>query len=179
MKEELILIFLLILKMLTGQRDTDLLILSNLNDEDLLNFCLVNKEANRLCQIESFWLNRFIKEHGQEAMKYKSHEKTWRKFYLQIVYYWNNAEDNWRGKFNNAMKNAARGGHQDLVNFFISKGAHNWNLGMNGAARGGHQDLVDFFISKGADAWNYGMSGAARGGHQDLVDFFKQKMKDK
>ena len=43
------------------------------------------------------------------------------------------------------MYNAAVGGHKDLVEFFISKGADNWNLGMQSAALGGHKDLIEFF----------------------------------
>jgi len=50
-----------------------------------------------------------------------------------------------------------------------------WKL-MLGAAEGGHRDLVDFFISKGANDWNLAMYYAALGGHRDLVDFFKRKM---
>lgn len=47
---------------------------------------------------------------------------------------------------------------------------------MGGAARGGHKDLVEFFITKGANEWNDGMRAAARGGQKDLVDFFKGKL---
>jgi hypothetical protein len=28
---------------------------------------------------------------------------------------------------------------------------------MEGAAKGGHKELVDFFIEKGANNWNWGM----------------------
>ena len=63
-----------------------------------------------------------------------------------------------------------------LVDFFISKGANDWNYAVYGAAKGGHRDLVDFFISKGADKWNLCMVGAQEEGHQDLVEFFKSKM---
>jgi len=44
------------------------------------------------------------------------------------------------------------------------------------AARGGNIDLVDWFISKGANDWNYGMNGAALGGHKELEEWFKQKI---
>ncbi len=47
------------------------------------------------------------------------------------------------------MEHAAIGGHKDLVDFFIAKGANDWNLGMRHAASGGHKDLVDFFVAKG------------------------------
>ena len=80
-----------------------------------------------------------------------------------------------QSKANESLYEAARGGHADLVVFFISKGASDWNLGMRGAAEGGHGDLVDFFISKGASSWNSGMRAVAQGGHGDLVDFFISK----
>ncbi len=77
--------------------------------------------------------------------------------------------------WNWGMRGAAEGGHKDLVEFFIDKGANNWNIGMYGAAEGGHKDLVEFFIEKGAKDWNWGMYGAAKGGHKDLVEFFIEK----
>ncbi len=50
------------------------------------------------------------------------------------------------------------------------------NKNMCIAARGGHKYLVEFFISKGANEFDWGMYSAAQGGHQDLVDFFKLKI---
>ncbi len=47
---------------------------------------------------------------------------------------------------------------------------------MCGAAEGGHKDFVEFFIKKGANNWNWGMGSAALGGHKDLVEFFKKKL---
>ena len=76
------------------------------------------------------------------------------------------------------MSEAAEGGHKDLVDFFISKGANYWNWGLLGAAKGGNKDLLDFFISNGANDWNCGLFGAAKGGHKDLVDFFEKKLKE-
>jgi len=81
-----------------------------------------------------------------------------------------------KDKVNEGLGEAAKGGHKDLVEFFISKGASEWDEGMWDAAQGGHKDLVDFFISKGASDWDGGMRGAAREGHKDLIDFFKAKM---
>ena len=52
------------------------------------------------------------------------------------------------------MSSSVQGGHKDLVEYFISKGANDWNWGMDRAAQGGHKDLVEFFISKGANNWN-------------------------
>ena len=46
--------------MLTGVKDTEILILNNLNDKDLLNYCEVNQEARRLCQSDNLWINRIV-----------------------------------------------------------------------------------------------------------------------
>lgn len=51
--------------------------------------------------------------------------------------------------------------------------------GLEGAARGGHRDLIDYFISKGAQDWYWGAEGARIGGHQDLIEFFHAKIKSK
>lgn len=37
----------------------------------------------------------------------------------------------------------------------ILNGFNDWNCGMQSAATGGHKNLVDFFISKGANNWNW------------------------
>src|SRR5581483_204211 len=45
---------------LSGNKDTDLQILQNLNDTDFPTICKVNKYIHSLCENESFWLNRFL-----------------------------------------------------------------------------------------------------------------------
>ena len=54
------------MNVLTGNKDADLLILDKLDDKDLVSFCLVNKDANRLCSIDSFWKNRLLKKYGYQ-----------------------------------------------------------------------------------------------------------------
>ncbi len=71
--------------MFTPIKDLDLKILSDLNDRDLISFCLTDKTANKLCQDENFWRNRFINRFGYEMMKYKPEERTWKKHYLTII----------------------------------------------------------------------------------------------
>lgn len=44
------------------------------------------------------------------------------------------------------------------------------------AAKGGHQDLVEFFIVKGANNWDWGIRFASRGGHRCMVKFLEAKM---
>ena len=69
--------------LLSGIRDVNLKILEDLNDEDLFSFCIVNKEANKLCDNENFWRNRFLKRFGQ--LYEKSEGRTWKNFYLTII----------------------------------------------------------------------------------------------
>ena len=76
------------------------------------------------------------------------------------------------------LEEACLGGHRDLVDVMIEKGAHEWNWGLNRALFGGHRDLVDLMIIKGANDWNRGLSGACEGGHRDLVDLMILKGAD-
>jgi len=66
-------------------KDTDLIILSKLDDKDLFSTCLVNKAANKLCNNEDFWRNRFVSKYGEMAAKYKPEKRSWKKHYLQVV----------------------------------------------------------------------------------------------
>ena len=71
---------------------------------------------------------------------------------------------------------ASKGGHRELVDFFIFKGANNWGLALAGAAKGAQHDLIDFFIKeKGCESWVLAEYGAMCGGHQELVNFFQEK----
>jgi len=186
---------------LTRKKDSDLFILSNLDDKTLFNFCISNPKdeyLKKLCADESFWMNRLKNNFPDFKLENKNKSRTWKQTYLALVYYSNKYFPDKRlrklskggmknidliqffiqkgaNKWNWGMYGAARGGHKDLVQFFIENGANNWNRGMYFAARGGHKDLVDFFIEKDADEWNLGMEGAARGGHRGLVDFFIEK----
>ena len=76
---------------------------------------------------------------------------------------------------NKKMSISAKYGDKDLVDFFITKGADDWNWGIDGAAKCGHKELVEFFIAKGANHWEGGMRSAALDGHKDLVEFFIAK----
>lgn len=44
----------------TGHKDTDFLILMQLDDKELAAACSVNKYLNELCGNETFWLNRIL-----------------------------------------------------------------------------------------------------------------------
>jgi len=158
---------------LTEKKDTDLIILSKLDDKSLFNFCISNpkdKYIEKLCGDESFWRNR-LKNNFPE-FKNTRENRNWKQTYLALAYYSN------KYKPREAMIRVSQKGDKDLVDFFIKKGGKDlssWDIGMGKAAEGGHRDLIEFFIEKGSKGWNDGMLGAARGGHKDLVEFFIQK----
>lgn len=43
----------------------------------------------------------------------------------------------------------AGGGHPDLVDFMIGRGANDFDFGLEGARQGGHRELADLMIAKG------------------------------
>ena len=78
-------------------------------------------------------------------------------------------------RYDDGMNGAACGGHRGLVEYFIERGASDWNRGMAGAAWKGHKELVELFIKQGASNFDGGMFWAAWGGHKELVDFFIER----
>ncbi len=69
--------------------------------------------------------------------------------------------DDW----NWGLRGACEGGHMDMVELMIERGATNWNYGLYGACRGGHMDIVELMIERGAANWNCGLYYACYGGH--------------
>jgi hypothetical protein len=69
---------------LTKVKDTDLYILSNLSNEDLNNFCALDKYSLNLCNEE--WKRRFILKYGVESIKYKPSNISWKDHYAFVHY---------------------------------------------------------------------------------------------
>lgn len=60
---------------LSGHKDTDFIILQQLNDNELGRVCQANKYVNQLCQDQNFWLKRILhtfKLNGEEVQKMKN-----------------------------------------------------------------------------------------------------------
>ncbi len=79
--------------MFTGNKDTDKLILMQLDDYDLVNTCKTNKHLSEICGDETFWRNRTLLRFGKylggvEDMKmfmerYKF--PTWKRYYVSLI----------------------------------------------------------------------------------------------
>ena len=74
--------------MQSGNKDTDLLILQELDDRSLMNTCILNSYFASLCKDENFWMNRIIKVHGEDALllKAKSGNLSNRDIYFRLTY---------------------------------------------------------------------------------------------
>ena len=76
------------------------------------------------------------------------------------------------------LEGACKGGHRDLVDLMISKGANDWGFALQAACEGGHRDLVDLIIEKGKEGtwWKGGLVWARKGGHGGLVHHLIRQM---
>ena len=75
---------------LSGYPETDLIILSNLTDEELTNVCAVNKYVNSVCQDDNFWARRTVAKFGKflgdvdSIRQYIPEKNTWKDYYLWL-----------------------------------------------------------------------------------------------
>ena len=77
------------------------------------------------------------------------------------------------------MHDAAKGGHLDIVQYMISKGANNLNNALVGAAMGGQIDLINFLIEQGADNLDSALRWAAAAGKIKAVKIFNRKRRNR
>ena len=70
---------------------------------------------------------------------------------------------------NAGFYSACRGGHKDLAELMITKGAKHWNDGLRAGCEEGHLEIVELMITKGASDYNSGLNNACFRGHKDLV----------
>jgi hypothetical protein len=75
---------------LSGDPATDILILLELSDQDLINVCATDKYINNLCNNESFWLNKVLSKFGllgkgpDIKMRYMPTGTSWKEYYLWL-----------------------------------------------------------------------------------------------
>lgn len=153
-------------KTLSQIKDVDQKILSELDDKSLFEFCITHKYGSTLCRDDLFWKKRFIIKYGHSN---KNADRSWKNFYMNVIYY----NDKYKG---GALYELSKKGIKnfDLINFYLVRGS-DVNMGMLGAVTGGHKDLVEYYIERGANDFINGYLNAQKIGRQDLMDLFRQK----
>ncbi len=74
----------------TGMPATDIIILAELSDRDLINTCSSNKYLNDLCNNESFWMNRTLQRYSKvlggadNIRQYLPGNTTWKQYYIWL-----------------------------------------------------------------------------------------------
>lgn len=171
---------------LTGSKETDLIVLSKLNDEDLLIACQTNKAINKACKNESFWKSRFIstfdKKFSTQSIynypsKYKKNSETWRNFYLKFVAY--------TSKYrlaNSLLRIAAFKGEISLVVYALNEPKTKIDV-YNGsplitAAEGGYDDIIKYLINNGANINSNFLNWICGYGSLNIVKFVIEKKID-
>lgn len=74
----------------------------------------------------------------------------------------------------NTLRKACKSGNIKSVNRFLKR-TQDWNSGLYGACEGGHMDLVELMISKGANEWHGAMGSACHGGNLEIVKLIAPK----
>lgn len=97
------------------QQDTDYIIMQKMDIPTLLKFCRINKYTRKICQNETFWMQRFNSDFSNS--NFKNSNRTWKDYYLKIIYY----KDLSKNDYNKTSEYAAYDGHKDVVDFFISQ----------------------------------------------------------
>src|SRR5665647_2661662 len=175
----------------TGHKDTDRLILLNLNGKDLLSFCSSTPYFNSLCNEELF-RNR-IRNTALEEIKDKYPEMNYRNFYAVMMYYIALMQEKYNYTYDldylnegdpkvqyrllqdypidedRLLMEASRKGELGIL-----KHAENKDIALIWAVEYGHLEIVKWSIQKGADIHKYddrALRYAAFNGYLGIVKY--------
>ena len=79
--------------LLTGRKEINMKILSQLDDKDLVNFCKVNTKANEICRDQVFWMNRVFSRFPQvnrDRLRNNKGDRSWSDYYIYYLRKLNN-----------------------------------------------------------------------------------------
>ena len=167
--------------MLTGVRDLDFKILNKLDDNDLVNVCKTNKQANNLCDDQGFWLQRIMIKFpylGIDVLKKYKQNRSWSQYYIEDL------RTITPSNANTKLITASKSGRLDQVIIAVNNGAdiHARNdESLRYASIHGHLDAVKYLISQGADIHardNYSLRMASVSGYLDVVKYLVEQGAD-
>ncbi len=159
---------------LTGIKDIDFKILNNLDDSSLVQYCTTNKEANKVCNNQIFWMNRTIKTFPyvniETLRKYKGNRQ-WSEYYIDDLRKINisNADE--------YLRDGSEEGRMDIVIISLHNGAnvHTDNdSAVIDASEFRHLEVLKYLVSMGANirAQNdFAVRLASIRGHFEIVKY--------
>jgi len=155
------------------------LIFAYLSQQDLLTFLLINRTFYQ--QIMKYIDSAKLLKNIQND---KDLKRSCRSNMIITIKLNNNEELDW----NFGLEGACQGGHCQLAQFVIKKGANYWSSGLYGACKGGHKKFAEWMIKNIIEendtfhtiaSLNSGLLGACKGGHIQLAQFMIEKGADK
>ena len=159
---------------LTGIKDIDFKILNNLDDSSLVKYCTTNKEANKVCNNQIFWMNRVLKTFPYiniETLRKNKGNRDWSEYYIDDLRKINTSNADYY-----LMKGSSEG-RMDIVIISINKGANIRavdDYAVRWASRNGHLEVVKYLVSLGVDIRandNQAVQFASANGHLEVVKY--------
>ena len=159
---------------LTGIKDIDFKILNDLDDKSLVKYCSTNKEANKVCNNQIFWMNRVLKTFPYvdvEILRKNKGNRQWSEYYIDDLRKINTSN------VDKYLKKGSEEGRMDIVMISINKGADIHaadDYAVQWASESGHIEVVKYLVSVGADihaADDYAVQLGSKNGHLEVVKY--------
>ena len=142
--------------------------------KDLSSLLQVNKKFNLIISEDIFWREKAIFD-GFLLDSDRSYFPNGLSRSKYLIFY-RHRNDRYRTDY--ITTDAAFGGHKDIVEMMLKKGAIDYGEAMMAAARGGHKDIVERMLDLGATEYDNAMIKAVVGGHKEIKELI-QRWKDK
>ena len=147
---------------ISGNKNIDFVILSQLDDNSLYNACLTNKYTALLCRDDELWRHKVIYRFSG-AEKFKGKEKQWRKYYEELATSGGDVND------------AAENGHLDVLKWlYAHANILPEDIGANEAVRNEHLDVLEWLAQHNIFPDIRGYNLAAEKGHLDVLKWLAQ-----
>ena len=167
--------------MLTGVKDLDFKILNKLPDQDLVSVCKTNKQANKLCDDQNFWLQRIMIKFPYldiEVLKRYKRDRSWSQYYIEDLRSIN------KNNANDKLKESSEDGRLDQVIVAVNNGAdiHADNDdSLRYASENGYIQIVKYLVEQGADIHarnDWSLRSASENGYIQIVKYLIEQGAD-
>ena len=157
-------------------------ILEKVSFKTLNRLCQQNVKLRQICQ-DDYFIKRNLKIYFSGLSKISTIRLLSFIGYQEGLIQFINENSFSKYDYDNALTYAARGGHEEIVNYLISLGADNFDGAMAYAARKGYSRIISQMIERGANNFSAAVVMAARSGDwnvfNDLLSlYFLQDLSD-